>query len=282
MAKVRTLLSFLHGQLSDWLHSPRTLLSGLIILTLTYMAARNYQFTIESGGLYVHFGESVYYFLSTGFGNFPLTSALFLIMVSEVPRRVSFQNLMLIRGKRSTWFLSQVLFCLMITIMMIVSMLVISLLFSLPSITSGCGWSDLERIAAGTDEGYTLVHSFVLDLPVLQATLMAGAVLTCFWFVMAFTIFLFSIFGKPNLGLLLYAILLSLKVIVLWESLSEFNLFMPTDYATISNIANVRSSYDEIHLTYIALLVYAVIICVYIVIGYFRSKRMDLHFSEAK
>ena len=282
MAKVRSLMSFLRGQLSDWLHSPRTLLSGLIILALTYMYARRYQLRLEEAGLYAYFGESVFYFLSNGFGNFALTSALFLIMVSEIPRRIPFQNLMLIRGKRSTWYLSQVLFCLMITVMMVVSMLVISMLFSLPNLSGGSGWSDLDRAAAGFEGEYTLMPAFVLELPVLQATLMAGAVLTCFWFVMVFAIFLFTIFGQPNLGLLFYATLLSLKVTILWEDLTEFHLFMPTDYATIIGIASIENNDDAAHTTWMALLVYAVVICACIAIGYFRSKWMDLHFSEAK
>ena len=68
MSKIRSVLMMLRGHMADWLHSPRTLISGLVVLALTYMNARNYVFLLESNELYSHFGEAVFYYLSSGFG----------------------------------------------------------------------------------------------------------------------------------------------------------------------------------------------------------------------
>lgn len=282
MSKVRSVKSLVCGQLSDWAHSPRTIISGLVILALTYMNARDYQHFLERTSLYAYWGESVFYFLSTGFGNLPLTSALFLIMVSEVPKRNAFQNIMLIRSNRGRWYASQVLFCLLVTILMMVVLLSVSLGFSFPALESGEGWSDLERMASESEIEYQLVTAFALELPVPQACWLAAVVLFCFWFVMAFSIFVFNLFGKPQLGLLLYATLLSLKVIVLWEMLSEFDLFMPIDYATVCNIANTQGDFEGVPTIVTVLLVYAAIIAGCLLIGYLKCRYMDLQFDSEK
>lgn len=99
---------------------------------------------------------------------------------------------------------------------------------------------------------------------------------------MAFSIFVFNLFGKPQLGLLLYATLLSLKVIVLWEMLSEFDLFMPIDYATVCNIANTQGDFEGVPTIVTVLLVYAAIIAGCLLIGYLKCRYMDLQFDSEK
>lgn len=132
MHKIHSTFAILRGQISDWFHSPRTLFSILVILALTYMNARSYVFSLESNALYSHFGECVSYYLSTGFGNVSLVSALFLVMIAEVPRCTLYQNAMLIRTTRFRWLMSQVLFCLSITMLMLIAMLLLSVVMTIP------------------------------------------------------------------------------------------------------------------------------------------------------
>lgn len=147
MRKVRSALALLQGHMADWLHSPRTVLSFLVILALTYMNARSYTFFLERNALYAHFGETIFYYLSNGFGNITIVSTLFLVMMSEIPRRTAYQNVMLMRCSRLQWLASQVLFCLIVTLLMMGLMLLLSMLMTLAHLTPGGGWSDLERIA---------------------------------------------------------------------------------------------------------------------------------------
>ena len=81
----RAMVALLRGQMIDWIHSPRTLIMGIIILLLTLLYANGYKVMLQSSDLFSYFGESFYVYLSSGFGNITLTSAMFLIMVSEIP-----------------------------------------------------------------------------------------------------------------------------------------------------------------------------------------------------
>ena len=72
-------------------------------------------------------------------------------------------------------------------------MTVSSVLFSLPYVTPGGRWSDLERLAADPDFIYEppYIPAYVTaSLSLLAAGVIAGAVLFLFWTAMAFIILL--------------------------------------------------------------------------------------------
>ena len=72
-------------------------------------------------------------------------------------------------------------------------MTVSSVLFSLPYVTPGGRWSDLERLAADPDFIYEppYIPAYVpASLSLLAAGMIAGAVLFLFWTAMAFIILL--------------------------------------------------------------------------------------------
>lgn len=239
MRKFRSAFALLQGQTSDWLRSPRTLISGLVILSLTYMNARSYTFVLESNELYSHWDECIFYYLSTGFGNISLVSVLFLVMMAEIPRRTPYQNSMLIRASRSQWFMSQVLFCLLITFLMIGTMLVLSMLMTLPDIAPGSGWSDLERLAdPEANWGMQLTSEYIRVVSPLQASAWAAIILFAFWFTMALVILFCTLLGYPHLGLILYVSILVLHITVLWEELPHWMQYMPVHFATLSAIGS--------------------------------------------
>lgn len=280
MSKIRSVLMMLRGHMADWLHSPRTLISGLVVLALTYMNARNYVFLLESNELYSHFGEAVFYYLSSGFGNISLVSALFLVMMSEVPRRTAHQNMMLIRTNRIRWLLSQVLFCLMVTILMMGLMLTLSMTMTWPHLVYGGGWSDLERIAVNPDAEWMvqLAPKYVRSITPFAAASIAAAILFAFWFTMVLVILFFTLAGHPNLGLILYVSLLVLNVTVLWEQLPSWAQNMPVTFATMSSIANKftdreLSSIPTVLLSYLG----ADIILIFWM--YLKTCRMDMFFT---
>lgn len=79
----RAMVALLRGQMIDWIHSPRTLIMGIIILLLTLLYANGYKVMLQSSDLFSYFGESFYVYLSSGFGNITLTSAMFLDTVDK-------------------------------------------------------------------------------------------------------------------------------------------------------------------------------------------------------
>ena len=275
----RAMVALLRGQMIDWIHSPRTLIMGIIILLLTLLYANGYKVMLQSSDLFSYFGESFYVYLSSGFGNITLTSAMFLIMVSEIPRRIAFQNDMLIRCSRGKWLRSQILFCFLIVSLMLILMTAFCMILTLPSLTSGRGWSDLDRIAADPDAAFQmqLVPEYIRSIPPWQASLLAGANLFAFWFVMVLVILALSLAGKPNFGLILYVFLLVLHVTVMWERIPGFR--SPANYATLSAVASMYPEH-ELEMFPIVLAVYACIILLMIGIMHLEVRHMDMCFDR--
>lgn len=234
---------------------------------------------LQSSDLFSYFGESFYVYLSSGFGNITLTSAMFLIMVSEIPRRIAFQNDMLIRCSRGKWLRSQILFCFLIVSLMLILMTAFCMILTLPSLTSGRGWSDLDRIAADPDAAFQmqLVPEYIRSIPPWQASLLAGANLFAFWFVMVLVILALSLAGKPNFGLILYVFLLVLHVTVMWERIPGFR--SPANYATLSAVASMYPEH-ELEMFPIVLAVYACIILLMIGIMHLEVRHMDMCFDR--
>lgn len=239
MRKTKVTLFMLQTHLRDWFTSPRTLLSFFFILVLTWNYAQGYITVLETNQFDAHFGEMVYLFLGLGFGNISVVSLLFLVMFSEVPRRSAYQGLMLVRSSYRVWLMSHVLFCAVITALSILLLLALSMIIVFPSLVHGTGWSDLERIAANpeAEEELQLVAPFVRELSPLQASVTAFLILFAFLFTMVLVILLCTLMGHPNIGVMLYAIVLLLRIILSWEMLTEFHLFMPADYATLMRVA---------------------------------------------
>ena len=280
MAKAKPIMMMLRGHLVDWFYSPRTLVSCLVIMALTYMNARSYAFLLESNALYSHFGEATFYYLSTGFGNLSLVSALFLVMMSEVPRRTAYQNMMMLRTSRIRWLLSQVLFCTVVTGLMIGLMLVFSMAMSWPYLTPGSGWSDLERIAADPDAEWMvqLTPEYVRSVTPFVASLIAMLILFAFWFTMVLVILFFSLAGRPNVGLILYVFLLVLHVTVLWEQLPPWAQNLPVTFSTMASVAN-KFSDQELTTMPMILGVYTGVDVVLIFCMYRKTRSMDLFFT---
>lgn len=281
MRKVRAIGSMLHSLLVDWFYSPRTTISIVILIALAYMNARSYSYMLDGAQLYAYGGESIYYFISSGFGNITLTSALFLIMMAEVPRRIAFQNVLLIRSSRKSWLLSQVVFCCFATILMIIILLLFSMLFSCSSISPGKGWSDLERIVADPDAEWMtqLTSEYIRQITPAQASLVAFLILFFFWFTMTLVILLCTLCGKPNAGMIVYVSLLVLNVTVMWETLPAWMRYMPVNFSTLQDVGSTFPE-QELHVIPYVLGVYLFIDVLLILIMDGKIKHMELFFTE--
>lgn len=281
MRKVRAIGSVLHSQLVDWFYSPRTFISVVILMALAYMNARSYSYMLENTQLYAYWEESIYYFISNGFGNITLTSALFLIMMAEIPRRIAFQNILLLRSSRRTWLSSQIVFCCLATVLMIVMLLIFSMLFSYSSISIGTGWSDLERIAADPDSEWMqqLTSAYIREITPGQASLASFLILFFFWFTMTLVILVCTLWDKPNVGMIAYVTLLVLHVALLWESLPSWMRYMPVNFSTLQYVG---STFPERELQVIPYVISAYLLAdvLLILIMNVKVKRMELFFTE--
>lgn len=226
-----------YAHFSAWLHSPRTIVMGIVILCFAYMHARSFEYTLSLRNYTAHLGETVFNYLDSGF-NVVMTSTFLLIMVSEIPKRISFQYTMLIRTSRGKWLLSQILFCVCIVLLMLSFMTVFCTALSLPYITPGSGWSDLERLSENPDYQYEipLIRESIRVLSPFEACVCAVAVLFFFWFTMLLVILLFSLLGQPNVGVLIYMFILEFALTFRFEMVP--NMRTPIHYATLVAIGN--------------------------------------------
>ena len=147
----------LYGHFNLWAHSLRTILMAIFILLMNYMLTRSYESGVTMRQWEVHLGETLFAYLDSGF-NLTVTSIALLVMMSELPKRVSYQNYTLMRLSRRRWLVSQIIFCTGMVLIFIMLMIVLSTLFSLTFVTPGDGWSDLERLAKAPKSTSTLRH----------------------------------------------------------------------------------------------------------------------------
>lgn len=227
----------LYGHFSLWAHSLRTVLMAAFILLMTYMLTRSTENSIAMNQFNVHMGETLFSYANSGF-NLIMTSVALLVMMSELPKRVSYQNYTIVRMSRNKWLASLIMFCTGIVFVFVVLMLTSSALFSLSFVTPGGGWSDLERLAEDANYAHKsqYVSQYIRVLSPATACVLASVILYLFWLTMAFLILLFSLWGAPNFGVILCVSLLLLNITILFESLPGIKL--PSYFATLGAIAS--------------------------------------------
>ena len=268
----------LYGHLSLWKSSIRTTLMAIFILLMTYMLVRSMGNSVSVSKFGVHLGETLFAYANMGF-NMIMTSVALMVMMSELPKRVSYQNYAVMRLSRGKWLISLVIFCIGIVFIFVVLMLTASALFSVSFVTPGNGWSDLERLAA--DESYVYEMQFVSEyirvLSPSSACMLASFILYLFWLTMILLILLFSLCEMPNFGVVFCISLLLLNITILFESLPGMKL--PSHFATLGAIA---SQVDKNKLQYVVK-----VVCVYFLLDALllaliaaRVKHMDIRFIE--
>lgn len=265
----------LKGQMVTWLYSPRTWFSLIALFLIIYVTSSSFQFNLERSELYAYAGETAYYYLGGGFGNITLTSALFLIMMTEIPLQTSWQNDMLLRSNRRKWLGAQIVFCLFVTALMIVLMLTFTMLTSIPYLRAGSGWSDAERLSKEIETAVPLVTPFIRSISPAAAALCAAGILFFFWFTMTMVILFFSLCGKPSLGVLLYVFLLILHVTVLWEFVPRWLSWHPISFSTANAVLGKLRNVSGL---YYVLAGYVLTDALFIYAMYRKIKRMDIFF----
>lgn len=196
----------------------------------------------------MHMGETLFYEFNFGC-NMPMTSVLFLIMVSEVPRQIAYQQVLLIRSSRHRWMAAQILYCIMMVVSMLLLLLICISLMAIPLVTAGTGWSNTVRIASGQIEPYeALINEFILEnFSPFSALLLSFIPIFCFWLTMVFVILLFGVWHAPVFGVLTYAFLMVANVTILFEAF-PFPLILPIQYATLDGIIAGQTGLEVTHI----------------------------------
>lgn len=266
----------LYGHFSLWAHSLRTVLMAVFILLMTYMLARSTENSIIVNQFNVHMGETLFSYANSGF-NLIMTSVALMVMMSELPKRVSYQNYTIVRMSRSKWLASLVVFCVGIVFVFVILMLVSSAFFSLSFVTPGGGWSDLERLAEDANYVYEIqyVSQYIRVFSPAVACALSSVILYLFWLTMAFVILLLSLWGAPNFGVILCVSLLLLNITVLFENFPGIKL--PSHFATLGA---VTSQVEKNKFEYVAKVIcgYVVVDVLLLVLMMVRVKNMDIRF----
>lgn len=272
----RWLLASMYGHLSLWMHSLRTILAAIFIFLMTYMLTKSTESMCSIYQFEIHLGELMYHYANRGF-HIINTSVGLLVLLSELPKRISYQNYTMIRLSRRKWLVSLVAFCMGIILVFTLLMLASSAILSLPFVTPGSGWSDLERLAADPDYVYEIQFAaeYIRILSPTVACALAALIVYLFWLTMAFVIMFFSLCGAPNFGVILCVFVLLSNIIILFESLPGLKL--PSQFATLSVIAG--QVYDnKLQFVGKAIIGYLIIDALLLALMMSRVRKMDVRF----
>ncbi len=229
-------LAMAAANFDSWLHSPRTIIMLVFIAAICYLQMCGYRMTLEETGYTMHMGETLFYEFNFGC-NMPMTTALFLVMVSELPRRIAFQQYALVRSSRMRWMAAQVVYCMMMVAAMLLLILLCITLLALPLITPGTGWSDAQRIAAGVIEPQEALIEPYIMARFTPATALLAAMLPMmfFWLTMVLVILLFGVWGAPVVGVVAYRFIVVAHVTIYFEYF-PIPMSMPMHFATLRTV----------------------------------------------
>ena len=276
------ILSMALANFDSWVHSPRTVLMLLFIIAICYLQMCGYKMTLNETGYTMHMGETLFYEFNFGC-NMPMTTALFLIMVSELPRKIAYQQYSLIRSSRWKWMVAQILYCFMMVAAMVALILICIAIQALQVVTPGTGWSDIIRIAEKAIEPEeALVAQYILNqFTPFTALLLAILPMFCFWFTMVLVILMFGVWGASVVGVMVYAFIMVAHVIIYFEYF-PFPMSMPMHFSTLRDI--VSGLEDGMQLQEVARVMggYAALIAGIIAVMLVNVKKVDMSFSNEK
>ena len=277
MSKRRRGAMLLWGDFRLWIGAPRTSWMILPILLLCVLqVVQGWKGPLRDETLFPL--EVIIDHFYGGF-NLMMSSSIFLLGCSEIPKRIPWQQQMLIRASRRSWLLAYIGQCLLMVLVTIAMMIAITLLLSIGHMRPGNGWSDLERIAREEIlPAESIMPPFLVEnMTPLQGALMCLAPLTLFWFSMLLVILLFGMTSKPHAGLMICAFAVLSHVCLLVDDgwMAVFALFR---YARLSGMDLARYG-----MTYFwkAMIGYAALDLGLIAIMTVMVKRMDLTLTSS-
>lgn len=259
----------------SWMHSPKTAVLLVFLIALCFIEVRGTVERLDALNARVYWNEMVFNQLSYG-SNILISTALFFSVMSEVPRRISVQNLILIRSTKARWMTGQMLYMLMLVLAFWLCICTGSVIFSIDQLQPGFGWSDTARITSGViAEEDAFVPAVMRDyFTPIKAILLASLPLLLFWYSILITIFLFSIFHYPNLGVVFCAI--NVYSVMTVGIINIDPKWFCINYSTLASIFG----YDySIYKIWNVLIVYMIYLLVITVLAYTYIRNKDVGFN---
>ena len=255
MNKQRRFALLLWGDFRLWLGAPRTLwMICAMLLLCVLQVVRDWQGPLQEHPLNAL--ELIVFHFYDGF-NLMMSSSIFLLGCSEIPKRMVWQQQSLIRSSRRAWLMAYIGQCLLMVVMTIALMILSTWLLSLGHMQRGSAWSDLERIEQMKIlPSDSMISPFLLENTTpLQASAMCLAPLCLFWFTMLLIILLFGMTSRPSLGLLLCAFAVLSYVCLVADSgwLGYFALYRYTSLSGMDLDYNGMTYFGKVLLGYAVL-----------------------------
>lgn len=221
--------------LEAWMRSARTILMLLFIVSICYLEATYNGQMFKQMGREMHWDELFFYLMSSGC-NIQISSVLFLVTVSELPRQMAYQYQHLIRANRTKWLASQCLYCIWTVLFVQIVINLFSGLFLIPYTVPGAGWSEPELVASGAiPEEARIFPLFICDkLTPFQGNLLAQLPIFSFRLTMVFIILMLSLYGHGLAGVIAYVFILMADRTILVEAFN--GIVLPMNFATFSSI----------------------------------------------
>lgn len=216
--KYKAIIPIIKGNIYSFIFSQRTICMFIFSFASTFVIVKKFVNILSIENYSINFLEALSLFAGSGFNGISMTSLIFLIMIAETPRQISFQQYSLIRVNRSFWCFAQVVYCCFTVVIMMIIIIGQSCIFLQPYTNFNSNWSDALRIDSGMDPALALVPQWIrVKFSPFQIFFLSLLPIFFFWFTMVLIVLMFSILGAPNIGIALYAFILFSDLIFPFE-----------------------------------------------------------------
>lgn len=284
MNRMRGIGAVCAASFDAWIHAPRVAVMGLCVVAYCLLQAEGNARSLQVNGIPVTLTLTEMLFIKLNNGFYEMASLLFLVMVSELLRRIAYQEDMLLRSSKIRWLLGQAAYCVLTVLSMMLCLSALYLLFSWLGGARGLGnaFSETALIEA---EQYSQWESLI-PLYIRQSTtpwgacLMAAGPMFFFWLSMVLLFLLLGLLGRQMLGPMIYGFLLFFNVAVLVEMFPG-GIQTPVSFSTLAAISSRAMGSDtELQLLREALLGYVTACAALMLALMLTVKRADLSFRE--
>ena len=272
-SKLNDALVIAKMSLSAWADSPRGAFVLLAMVMMCFGALRELWLALLPAGYTITWAEAPLYMFHR---QSLLAGTLFLLLMTDLPRKGNAQNYQLIRTNRLGWLLGQLTYCILMVLAFLAVMAVLSLLFSIPIVQAGNQWSDTVR----EELGYAFPSEAMFPLatrevmPPAHALAISFGLSGAYWLGLALLILLSGLVGQSLFGLVPAMVIQLLPWIVNTFTQQQPLLWFPGAYANVFHPQYASMQGSE----YRALAAFLAVDCMLVLIMFIRLKSADLSF----
>lgn len=228
----RSTLMLASCNMGTWFHTPRTLITLVCAAVICFIEMSKIFHPFSLAGYKPNLLECLFLISSFGF-NILLSGMMFLVMISELPKRIAFQNYAIIRVSRKQWLHSQVLYCLSMVLVFLLLLCLTAFVLCAGRAAWDTGWSEL--IVSQGASAFRWMSQYTLDRFTPFGAFCASLLpIASLWFTLSMYLLMMNLFGMEKLGIIPAAFLLTADYICVQSQLP----FRPMAYATFNNIDN--------------------------------------------